>query len=378
MSTGSGPVILDLQALQSADHRARGIGRWVRDYTRELGRQRPDLLGGITWNPRLPPPEGIDALGCPAEFQPPGELAGRSGIYHLLSPFELAESVEGIWPASVRDGPIQLVVTLYDLIPLVFPARYLAEAGRRRRYRTRVELLRAAQAVLTISGATRSEALARLGLDPSRVSSIGTGISAQFTPGPPGDRPAPAVAGLRPGEPFLLCLGGEDERKNIEGLLRGYALLPEALRTAHRLVIVFELTEGYRRHLGGVARSLGIGDRVVLAVYVDDATLIALYRAAALFVFPSLYEGFGLPVAEAMACGAAVVSSNAAALAEIAEPAGVFDPGDPASMADTMARGLVNPEVRSALLAASRRPAPTWAGVVARAARVYEQVLAAG
>jgi glycosyltransferase involved in cell wall biosynthesis len=379
-SGAPGPVVLDVQALQSVDHRDRGIGRWTREFVRALCDQRPDLVGAITWNPRLPGPEGLEGLARTGRLCRPGSLPPGCRIYHVLSPFELGETVEGIWPAAVRESPMRLVVTLYDLIPLVFQGRYLADPGKRRRYRARLELLRAADGVLAISAATRAEAIARLGLPGSQVVDIGTGIGSEFVaPATPAsaeqarEQALAALPGL--GDDFILSVGGEDERKNVEGLLRAYALLPDALRARHQLVIVFKMTDGYRRHLRAVAQGLGIGGRVLLAGYVDDATLISLYQCTRLFVFPSLYEGFGLPVAEAMACGAPAVSSSTSALAEIADPAGSFDPGDPVSIAETIRLALVDARVRASLQAASQRPPPTWSGVVGKAAAVYESLL---
>src|SRR5205823_3794257 len=147
---------------------------------------------------------------------------------------------------------------------------------------------------------------------------------------------------LRLEDPFIFCVGGEDDRKNVEGLLKAFALLPPDLRAAHQLVVAFGMTEGYRRHLEGLARRLGIARRSYLPGYIDDPTLIAAYQSTDLFVFPSHYEGYGLPVAEAMACGALVVSSNISASAAFTAPEGQFDPADPADMAASMERALTD------------------------------------
>ena len=106
----------------------------------------------------------------------------------------------------------------------------------------------------------------------------------------------------------------------------------------------------------GLALSLGIEDRLYLPGYVDEATLIAAYQSTDLFVFPSRYEGYGLPVAEAMACGAVCVSSGISLLAELTAPEGRFDPEDAAATAGVIERALTDPHTRAALEAASRRP----------------------
>jgi glycosyltransferase involved in cell wall biosynthesis len=373
-----GPVVLDLQALQSCHHGERGIGRWALAFTSALCAARPDLVGGIVLNERLPVPAAIEPLLGTGLVARSGELELRAGqIYHLLSPFELDETVEGIWPAAARESPAALAVTLYDLIPGLFAGQYLADPGQARRYRTRQELVRAADRVLAISETTRRDAIDRLGLRPERVVNVGAGIAPEFVPAASRAeaqaRAAAAVPGLT--APFLLSVGGEDARKNLEGLLAGYAALEPALRRRHQLVIACRLSDGYRAQLAATATALGIGPRVLLTGYVDDATLIALYQSTELFVFPSRYEGYGLPVAEAMACGAPVVGSNTSATAELVDPAGAFDPDDPAAIARAITRALADESTRRALAAASAAPPPTWAAAAARAAAVYEELL---
>jgi glycosyltransferase involved in cell wall biosynthesis len=178
---------------------------------------------------------------------------------------------------------------------------------------------------------------------------------------------------LEPG--FLLYVGGIDHRKNVEGLLEAYARLPEELAARHQLVIAFQLPSGRRAELVAFARALGIDDRLYLPGYVDDATLIAAYQSTDLFVFPSRYEGYGLPVAEAMACGALCVSSDTSSVAELTAPEGRFDPEDSEAMAAVIEKALTDPPTRAALEAVTRRPPRRWAAAAAAAAEVYEELL---
>ncbi|HEU5001808.1 MAG TPA: glycosyltransferase family 1 protein [Actinomycetota bacterium] len=373
-----GPVVLDVQAVQSPDHRGRGIGRWVTEFAVTLWSAAPQLVGGLLLNPALPVPVGEDiaSLRATGHLRFPDPAIDRDArVYHVLSPFELRQGLDAVWPGFARR--MALAVTLYDLIPDVLAGRYLADPGHRRRYRARQELVRAADAVLAISEATRRDGIERLGLEPGRVTAVGCGISPAFVPAASREEAfEPArrgVPGLRPG--FLLGVGGEDDRKNLEGLVAAYAGLPPALREAHQLVIACQLTDGYRDHLVHHARAAGVAGRVVLTGYVDDATLIALYQSTALFVFPSLYEGFGLPVAEAMACGAPVVASSTSALGEITPPEGQFDPADPTAIAAVIGRALTDPPTAQALAQAAGRQPPTWEATVARALPVYERLL---
>lgn len=373
---GAGPLILDLQARQSPHHRDRGVGRWSFEFTRALWEARPELIGAILLNPALPDPDDLGALAASGRVQRAGDVDLSSArIFHALSPFELDEPLQRVWPPG---PPLRLVVTLYDLIPEVFPERYLADPGQRRRYRARLELIRAADRVLAISAASRDEAVARLGLDPGRVIDIGAGISPAFRR--PASRPE-ALAEARRGmaqlqDSFIFSVGGEDDRKNVEGLMQAFALLPPEVRAAHQLVVAFRMTDGYRRHLEALARRLGISARLYLPGFVDDDALVAAYQSTALFVFPSRYEGFGLPVAEAMACGAPVVAAGVSATAALTAPEGQFDPDDPAAIAATILRALTDPATQAALRRMSDRPSPTWSAVAEKAAEVYDDLLA--
>ena len=172
---------------------------------------------------------------------------------------------------------------------------------------------------------------------------VGTGVSDHFQPAPD---PAEALADVREAFPriepgFILYTGGIEPRKNVDGLLEAFAALRTDLRALHQLVVVCRVLPAEREVLDRKLDELGISDRVVFTGFVSDENLASLYQATGLFVFPSLYEGFGLPVAEAIACGAPVAVSRIAALTElIDEPAAQFDPRDPRSIAEVITRCL--------------------------------------
>jgi glycosyltransferase involved in cell wall biosynthesis len=372
----------DIQGVQSRAHGERGIARYLLESAAALERLYPGVVERFLLNPDLEVPGSLEPLTTSGRLQlsdrvRPGEVTS----WHVGSPIELAVPLSRLWPRSAQAAGVRLVVTLYDLIPRLFAERYLDDPLIRRRYETRLELVRRADRILAISTATAQDAVEHLGVGPERVTVVGTGVSTQFQrPADPSAALAVVQAVFRNVEPgFLLYTGGIEPRKNIDGLLEAYAVLPGSVRSAHQLVIVCRVLPDERAELDLKLGQLGIADRVVFTGFVPDDLLVALYQSTELFIFPSLYEGFGLPVAEAMACGAPVVVSRIPALTELVdEPAAQFDPHDPGSIAEAVNRCLSNKDVRNRLRAAELPSTASWRSVADRTAAVYAEVAATG
>ena len=377
---GDGPVLLDIQAVQSEGYGERGVARFSMELARALTRRHPELVGRLLYNPDVAlPPQAttIGPAGLLAPSNAPGPL-GKARILHVMSPIELDLPLARLWPQWCGPNRLRLVVTLFDLIPEVFPHHYLADPGLRQRYRARLGLVRAADHVLVISDSTAQDAVDLLGLDPERLTNVGAAVSPVFAP--TSERQAAiaaarlAVPGLDPR--FVLFVGGMDFRKNVEGLIAAFAQLPDGLRLTTQLVIACQAGPGERRHYLHMADQIGVADRLLITGKVSEETLVRLYQGCELFVFPSLYEGYGLPVVEAMACGAPAITSRSSSLTGLVDDAGLFDPTDPADLAGAIVRGLSDGPTRDRLLRWSDRPSPTWDEVADRAAVAYRQVLA--
>ena len=242
--------------------------------------------------------------------------------------------------------------------------------------------MRSAQQVLTISQRTAEDAIEHLRIPEERITVIGSGVSDRFsslvrTREEANGLLRSALPKVRPG--FLLYVGGVDYRKNLEGAIRGYARLPAAMRDAHQLVIACNLPLHRRISLRTFALDLGIESRnLVLTGFVPDRELAALYRACELFIFPSLYEGAGLPILEAMTCGAPVAASGTSAIPELlGDPAATFDPADPADIARCVREVLDSPAMLEALRKSSKEQAAlhTWERVARRTIEGYERAL---
>jgi glycosyltransferase involved in cell wall biosynthesis len=377
-AVAEGAVLLDVQATQSEGHRDRGVARYTAEFAEALLAGRPDLIGGFLTNPDLAPPGRVEPLIASGRLVSADDAAFvQARILHVASPFELDVTVRRLWPQAAVSRGLHLAVTLYDTIPALFPERYLADPGLRARYAARVELVRAADAVFAISDATAADGVKHFQLREDRVHVVGAAPSATFT------RPASraiaeraarnAVPGLA--ERFVLYTAGLDDRKNFHGLFRAWAKLPEAVRRGWQLVMVCQMDDGSRNHLEHLARVAGIADELLMPGFVSDDTLRLLYQSTALFVFPSLYEGYGLPIAEARACGAPTIGSNSSAIRELLAPAAQFNPADDTSIADAIARALTDEDHRATLVDAGP-PLVDWGTVVDRTAAQYERLLA--
>jgi glycosyltransferase involved in cell wall biosynthesis len=372
------PVVLDLQAVQSATYRERGVARYALDFATALARSQPEVLDQVLVRPDLPPASGAQALvdaglvTTTPRWGPPG------GILHALSPFDLDTPIRRLWPREASRAGRRLVLTVYDLIPELHPGTYLADPGTRRRYRARRELLRAADHLMTLSRSAADDLVEHLGIPEDRVTVVGAACSDIFRPTDPGHRIGAggfqtAVPGLA--DRYVVYNGAVEPRKNMEQLVRAFAHLPPEVQRGRQLVLVCRLEELQRHHYQVLGQQLGLGDRLLLTGQVSDDTLVALYQQAELVVFPSLYEGYGLPVVEAMACGAPVIASGTSALTELVAPDATFDPTDLDDLAVAIERGLTDQTFRDDLVAWSARPRQTWDDVAARAAGVYRQLL---
>jgi glycosyltransferase involved in cell wall biosynthesis len=380
-------VWLDAQGVQSTGSAERGIARYIVEQTRALLSAAPDAVGAVRLDPALPVPpsmgwlNGSGKLELPIGNRPPSK--GAPSIWHVMSPFELVIDVDRMWPYWARENGVRTVVTLYDLIPFVFSDRYLDRIPSfKATYMARVGLIRSAHQVLTISEFTARDAIERLGIPEERLTVVDSGVSSKlssFVRSPAEAKSILAARFPRLRDGFLLYVGGDDWRKNMEGTIQAYALLPESLRRDHQLAIVCRLSAERVAELMGHARELGIADGdLLLTGYVEDRELAALYRGCELFVFPSLYEGAGLPILEAMSCGAPVAASRTTSIPEIlGDLEATFDPADPEDIATCLGRVLDDPvEVeRLRERSANRVEVFTWERVAERTLEGYERAL---
>jgi glycosyltransferase involved in cell wall biosynthesis len=236
--------------------------------------------------------------------------------------------------------------------------------------------------VLSISEAARRDVLARFKLPPERVTTTPLAADARFYPQPPDEVARVRAAHNLPPE-MVLFVGINKPHKNLVRLIEAFGRLLQQGSSA-TLVLAGPWDDRYPEAKAAAASmpgrrpgNLPTGERVRFLGPVADADLPALYAAATVFVLPSLYEGFGLPVLEAMACGAAVACSNTSSLPEIAGDAALtFDPQDVEAIAGAIGQLLGDEELRGRMVQAGLVQAAgfTWEKTAALTLAVYRQV----
>jgi glycosyltransferase involved in cell wall biosynthesis len=349
---------------------SRGMGRYTQQQLREVLRVDPSNeyvvccpAGADTSliHPDVAAAPNASVVHLPAAVSRRGESADdtleraellqawveRSALdlFHLTTPMLQSEPVLAGFDAC------PLVVTLYDLIPLVFPGRYFAGQADSDGYMRAVALLARARRLIAISESARDDAFAYLGIPPGRIDVAYPVADPAFRPlgdGAIGARLGRLRASHRIPDRFLLAVTHFHHSKNVEALLRAYALLPAGFRREAPLLLCCQLDQGTTDRLGRMTAGLGIAGDVIVTGMVSDDELAALYGRATVVVHPSRYEGFGLPVVEAMRCGTPVITTTASSLPEVAAGAArLVDPDDIRGMADAIAAVCADTDLRA-------------------------------
>jgi glycosyltransferase involved in cell wall biosynthesis len=345
-------VVVDADVL---GRRRTGDETYVANLLRELGALAPsDLrLAAVTRRPDLVP-AGIEPLELPARSQVLRMAYALPRFLRNLGP-ALGHFQYAI-PAGFR---APAVVTVHDLSF----ERDRAMMGLRDRVIFRTVVPRAARRaarVLTVSEQTRRDLIEQYGLPEGRIVVTPNGVDPAF--GPEGAREDDGA--------YALFVGALQPRKDPVSAVEAIALVDGGLR----LVFAGPDKGGGAALREAVAR-LGLEERVELLGYVEQERLAALYRGAACLVFPSRYEGFGLPVVEAMACGTPVVAARTSALPEVAGDAAILvEPGSPAALAHGIQEALADRErLTAAGLERARRF--SWRTTAERTLAVYRELL---
>ncbi len=282
----------------------------------------------------------------------------------------------GIAPFLGPRAGIPRIVTIHDTFAYVHPETHNRLDNVRYRWQLPYTARRA-DAVITVSECSRHDLMCYLGLEAKHVHVIPEGVDPRFKPiADDGARQA-VLARYRITPPYLLYVGGINARKNIVRLFEAYTRVRESQPDV--TLVIGGKRQWQTHEIDATFRRLDLASHVHFTGYVDDADLPALYSAADAFVFPSLYEGFGIPPLEAMACGTPVVTSNVSSLPEVVGDAALtVDPYDVAGLAAAIGRVLADTALRADLRqrGIERAAQFTWERTARETLAIYEQVLA--
>ncbi len=366
------PVVVDISALQSAESRGRGIAHFALSWCIALERLRPDLVSVYGLNPSLAPPGALRELVSSGKVMHLStKMVERATIFHQLAPFDLAQPAGRLLPHKLRG---QLTsATVYDLIPARDLTNELIDATDRRRYRTRLEIIRSHDHLQVLSSDVARDLTRILGIDNEKVTVVGAAPDPVFVPAPDRDHVREAVitalSRTALNRRFVLYPSGSHPRKNNERLIRAWGLVAPEIRSSFQLVITGAFNPSTVFHLENLAAQLGASGEIVLPGYVAGHDFPAMVQSADLVCFPSLAEGFGLPIVEALACQTPVVASTIPPHDELLPSALLFDPEDVHAIAIAIEHALTGRLV-------SHTPAlPTWEDVARKSARAFDAML---
>ncbi len=268
------------------------------------------------------------------------------------------------------------VVTIHDLIPLVFPASMRSSVARTYYRRANKKAIGKAERIIAVSESTKRDIQKVFGVAGEKIALIPNGVADSFKV----ISNEASLDGIkkrcRIRSKYILNVGNPKPHKNWTGLVEAFAALDEGF-SDYQLVLVGSSDPRFPQVVRLIKR-LGLEDRVMITGFVSEKDMVLLYNAAEMFVFPSLYEGFGLPVLEAMACGTPVVSSNTSSLPEVVGDAGIlFDPNDKTDLVKGIEMVLSNEELRQDLLrrGLERIRHFSWTGTAQQTLEVYQQML---
>lgn len=354
-----------------------GIGRYVSNLAHALV-------------PLLNPDEHLTLLRDsrqPSRWQLPPESEKVTWIKTAVSPFSLTQQTQIprlLRNATLYHSPYYLmpyrpgvptILTVYDLIPQRYPA-YVSAKARLLTHLTTKLALRTADHIIAISEATRQDFITAYHVNADRITAVPLAPAPTFQPQSPASVQTIKQTYNLPNR-YILYLGINKPHKNLANLIRAWKSVTQQVPNPPILVIAGAWDKRYPE-TKQLAAELDLTDAITFLGPVPDEDLPSLYAGADLFVFPSLYEGFGLPIIEAMACGTAVACANASSLPEVGGNAAVyFDPHDTNDMVQTIINLLQNEGERNGRQQLSLQQAAqfTWTKTAQATLNLYRQII---
>ncbi len=363
------------------DRPLSGISRYTLELTRAMAAlaDRPEITLLAAGHPGPLAALDLEWVPLPGCRRIPGLVSLGNLVLSRIGRrlgLDIIHDPTGVTPFFFVPGTTKTVTTLYDVIPWSFPGVSTRTDALLYRYWL-PRVLPKVDAVITSSAASKADIMRYLRLPEHKINVV---FGAANTTYQPAEKSQIAAVRKRYGLPeqYILYVGSVEERKNLKRVLQAFNLLQRG-GVPHSLVITGVAKWRYADILSA-AHTPELQASVLFTGYVEEEDLPALYGGAELFVFPSLYEGFGLPVLEAMACGTPVVTSSVSSLPEVAGDAALLvDPHDVEAIAAAMYRIVSEPALREKLRAGGLQQAArfSWQHTAQATVQVYDRLLQA-
>lgn len=271
--------------------------------------------------------------------------------------------------------PKKYIMTIHDLSPFIRPDFFPAMIRLRARALIKRGIM-AAEKIIAVSEATKNDITTLFDIDPKKVAVIHLGIDRTFRPITEKKKVAAVLKKYGIDSKYILYVGRIQKRKNVKRLIQAFHILRKKMNIQHKLVLVGKRMWEYNEAFEEIER-LNIGDDVIKLGHIAYSDLPYLYNGGEVFVFPSLFEGFGFPPLEAMACGTPVVASNATSIPEVLGDAALMvDPYNVEELADKLFLLLTNQQLRREMTQKGCSKASTfsWAETAKKTLDVYKEV----
>lgn len=399
-------IVIDLQSNQGISKK-RGIGRYSISLSQELARQSKHEIY-LVCNANLPEEiefirDSFDGLVAPDHikvFEVPKKISGHDfqHPWKIKAAEKIREQyianispdlvfISSIFEGWIDDAPVSIgeftknslsAVTLYDLIPFIYPNHYINNFSTPNFFYQKMQYLKQSDLLITLSDSGSQEAIDHLSFPIENIFNCSVGLDSKFLKYQiPKDKKLKLKTELGIIRDIIFYVGGMDYRKNIVNLIEAFSILPN--RQQFQLVIIVSIEEyAVIEYQSIFTKRFKLNkDELILIKYVTEETLLILYNICQVFVFPSLHEGFGLPIIEAMACGAPTIGSNVSCIPEVIGcKEALFDPKNPQSIAKKINEVLTNINFKNYLIQHNQEQIKlfTWSKTAKKGLAAFESV----